>query len=68
MNSVNKGIKEMDSFNMEKAQHEKAEKRLKASVAAKPFNLSIIKNPNNVRMDDEEHGSRKAPRSSRGRN
>ena len=68
MNSINKGIKEMSSFTVEKGQDEKAEKRLKDLVAAKPFNLSIIKNPNNVRMGDEERGSSRAPRSRRERN
>ena len=39
-------------FMMEKADHVKAEKRLKDSVTAKPFNLNIIKNQAAVARDE----------------
>ena len=58
----------MDSLLDEPTEKQKAEQRLKDAIASKPFNLSIIRNPNNIKIDTTDEPDDRGPlRSRRGK-
>ena len=55
IDNIYQGSKQQKSANAQKKAQINAEKRLKESVTARPFNLGILKNANNIARDESSN-------------